>query len=68
MVGGLTMTNRQWLIWKMIDMSDDEFADRVCGHKEVWSCNDCAENKIKPMNNGCRKKFQEWLKQEHKEG
>jgi len=21
------MTNRQWLIWRLIDMSDEEFAD-----------------------------------------
>ena len=60
------MTNRQWLIWQLIDMPDDEFADKVCGYKEVWSCEDCEENKIKPMVDGCRKKLHEWLKQEHK--
>lgn len=60
------MTNRQWLIWELIDMSDEEFADRVCGHRVVWSCDDCAENKI-IFGQSCRKKFHEWLKQEHKE-
>lgn len=63
----IKMTNREWLMLKMIDMSDDEFADRVCGRREVWSCNDCAENKI-VYAQCCRKKFHEWLKQEHEEG
>ena len=63
------MTNRERLIWKLIDMSDEEFADRVCGNREVWSCDDCVENKIKndyAWHQSCRERFYEWLKQEHK--
>ena len=63
------MTNRQWLIWQLIDMSDDEFADRVCGQGNVWWCDDCVNNKITyPSSHDCYKKFHEWLKQKHKEG
>lgn len=62
------MTNRQWLIWKLIDMSDEEFADRVCGQRNVWWCDDCVENKITyPCSHDCYKRFHEWLKQEYKE-
>ena len=63
------MTNKQWLIWRLIDMSDREFADRVCGNREVWSCDDCVKNKVNDVScQGCEEKFYEWLKQEHKEG
>lgn len=47
-------------------MPDEEFADRVCGSREVWSCDDCVDNEITYCTNGCCKKFHEWLKQEHK--
>jgi len=61
------MTNRQWLIWKLIDMSDEEFADRVCGQRNVWSCDDCVDNEITYATpHDCYKRFHEWLKQEHK--
>ena len=62
------MTNRQWLMWKLIDMSDDEFADNVCDSK-LWSCKDCRENKINDYGycQGCREEFHKWLNQEHKE-
>lgn len=60
------MTNRQWLIWRLIDMSDEEFAEGICGNSELWSCDDCIDNKITYCTNGCCKKFHEWLKQEHK--
>jgi hypothetical protein len=63
------MTNRQWLIWQLIDMSDEEFADRVCGNREVWSCDDCVKNKVNNVScQGCEEKFHKWLQQEHKEG
>jgi hypothetical protein len=61
------MTNRQWLIWQLIDMSDEEFADRVCGNREVWSCDDCVKNKVNDVScQGCEEKFHKWLKQERK--
>jgi hypothetical protein len=61
------MTNRQWLIWKLIDMSDEEFADRVCGNREVWSCYECVDNKINDYacQQDCHERFRKWLKQEH---
>jgi hypothetical protein len=62
------MTNRQWLIWQLIDMSDEEFADRVCGNSGVWSCDECIENKRNGVcGRNCQENFHEWLKQEHKE-
>ena len=62
------MTNREWLVQKLIDMSDDEFADSVCG-SELWSCDDCADNKINNYSycQGCQEEFRKWLQQEHKE-
>jgi hypothetical protein len=65
-VGGLAMTNRQWLIWELIDMSDEEFANRICGKRNVWWCDDCIDNKISYPYQDCNKKLYEWLKQEHK--
>jgi hypothetical protein len=64
------MTNRQWLIWKLIDMPDKEFADRVCSNnRAVWSCEDCIENKVNDVCcQDCEEKFHKWLQQEHKEG
>lgn len=61
------MTNRQWLIWQLIDMSDEEFADKVCG-SDLWSCDDCIKNTTTDYGycQGCREEFSEWLKQEHK--
>ena len=62
------MTNRQWLIWQLIDMSDEEFANRLCGNRIVWSCDDCVKNKVNDVCSGdCEEKLHEWLKQEHKE-
>ena len=62
------MTNRQWLIWRLIDMPDEEFADRVCGNNDVWSCDDCIENEVNRVcGRDCEKNFHEWLMQEHKE-
>jgi hypothetical protein len=63
------MTNREWLVQKLVNMSDEEFADSICG-SNVWSCNDCVKN---TKNNfgwcqGCREEFSEWLQQEHREG
>ena len=47
------MTNRQWLMWQMIDMSD------VC--KKYVTPN-------KPCPKDCDSLLLAWLKKEHKEG
>lgn len=48
-------------------MSDEEFADRVCGNGEVWSCDDCVNNKINDyaFTQDCYERFHKWLQQEH---
>lgn len=62
------MTNRQWFIWRLIDMSDEEFAEGICGNGEVWSCDDCRRYGVNDCGcDGCEEKFHAWLKQEHKE-
>lgn len=62
------MTNRQRLIWKLIDMSDEEFAEGICGNSELWSCDDCKKQGVNDYAcDGCEEKFHDWLKQEHKE-
>jgi hypothetical protein len=70
--GGLIMTNRQWLIWQLIDMPDEEFGDAiggVCGTgTTLWSCRDCTRHGVnKNESSDCEDKLREWLKQEHKE-
>ena len=56
------MTNRQWLIWQLIDMSDEEFRRtlnyKYCINQDKGSCPiecraDCLESKLA------------WLRQEH---
>ena len=58
------MTNRQWLIWQMIDMSDEELLDlfgcRMCD-KYVTHDKPCPKE-------DCYSLLLDWLKQEHKEG
>lgn len=59
------MTNRQWLIWKLIDMSDEELANLfllpICNYAKrdnlelCRALSSCSE---------CRRK---WLQQEHVE-
>jgi hypothetical protein len=61
------MTNRQWLIWQLIDMSDEEFAEGICENGELWSCRDCKRHGVnKNESSDCEDKLREWLKQEHK--
>lgn len=59
------MTNRQWLMWKLIDMSDEDFLKLVdCGcvyYQDSEYCprecqQKCAEGQLK------------WLRQEHEGG
>jgi hypothetical protein len=59
------MTNRQWLMWQLIDMSDEEFRRfldyRYCIHKDTRSCPiECEAD--------CLNGMLAWLKQEHEEG
>lgn len=58
------MTNRQWLIWQLIDMSDKELMG-------LFGCNICdkyvTHNKPCPKEVDCDSLFLDWLKQEHKE-
>jgi hypothetical protein len=64
------MTNRQWLIWRLIDMSDEELAENT------WQLDffDCIKCKNGDMSFGCheepeecRKRYKKWLQQEHVE-
>ena len=60
------MTNRQWLIWQMIDMSDNELKKKYPG----FLCDVCAEY-ITPKttcSGECNSLMLSWLNQEHKEG
>lgn len=61
------MTNRQWLMWQMIDMSDKELFDKYHG----FMCDVCSNNNIFPYNapcpGKCEQKVFDWLKQEHDE-
>ncbi len=63
------MTNRQWLMWKLIDMSDEEFA-RVVSFDCIYMISD-KDSKICPPDDSCggccREGRVKWLKQEHVE-
>lgn len=49
-------------------MSDEEFAEGICGNGELWSCDDCKEQGVNDYGcDGCEEKFHAWLKMEHKE-
>ena len=60
------MTNRQWLIWQMIDMSDDVLLRTFAG----WSCDVC-QMYVRPSDGPCPTHCDDaiidWLKQEHKD-
>lgn len=57
------MTNRQWLMWQMIDMSDEELI-------KFFGCELCSKyvNQNKPCPGDCDSLFLAWLKKEHNEG
>ena len=59
------MTNRQWLMWQLIDMSDEEFrrflSYKYCIHKDTK--NNCPRKCIGDCIDGVLK----WLQQEHEE-
>lgn len=56
------MTNRQWMMQQMIDMSDEELV-------ELFWCKMCDKyvTTNKPCPNDCDSFLLAWLKQEHKE-
>jgi hypothetical protein len=59
------MTNRQWLMWQLIDMSDEEFRrflnHKYCLYKDVKG--NCPRN----CREDCSKSMLAWLRQEHEE-
>ena len=57
------MTNRQWLIWQLIDISDEELM-------KLLGCMVCDKyvTPNKPCPDDCYSFLLDWLKQEHKEG
>ncbi len=64
------MTNKQWILWKMIDMDTDELA-RVLSSR----CPECVARKYckskYPINGKqppCYQIIKAWLKQEHEDG
>lgn len=57
------MTNRQWLIWQLIDMSDEEFARMLNGHGLGWFCDICTIYDCNDYN-GCEKEFIKWLQKD----
>lgn len=56
------MTNRQWIIWKMIDMSDEDIV-------KCFGCEMCREyvTSGKPCPSDCNSTLLAWLKKEHGE-
>ncbi len=59
------MTNRQWVMWKLIDMTDEEFSKLMIGECAYWD-----DNKYCPddCTRKCCEGYAIWLSQEHKEG
>lgn len=60
------MTNRQWLMWQLIDMSDEELLRKF----PALLCDVCAEY-ITPhqiCKGDCDPMRLDWLKKEHEEG
>ena len=58
------MTNKQWAIWQMIDMSEEQMS---CFLKELTSCQNCPRVTEKNCHDRCEEARTEWLKQEHEE-
>lgn len=61
------MTNKQWLLWIMIDMDTEEFVKTFSG----FMCDICAANILptnKPCIIDCDTILSAWLKQEHEGG
>ena len=60
------MTNRQWAIWQMIDMSEERFAYQYC---RFVGCGECpVATRDMPNIRDCMHCLRAWLQQEHEEG
>ena len=46
------MTNRQWLLWQMIDMPDDILLRAFAG----WSCDVC-QMYVRPSDGPCHERY-----------
>ncbi len=60
------MTNRQWLMWQLLDMTDEELVKEFPG----FMCDVCASHVFpsdRPCPIDCEATLLAWLKQEHKE-
>ena len=56
------MTNRQWLLWQMIELPSETLAHKL---DVKWFCeNHCVSPS--DCNNMCRVQMIKWLKKEHK--
>ena len=60
------MTNRQWLMWKLIDMSDKELLKHIPGVM-CYVCTKCITPHLS-CKEDCRSMILDWLKKERKEG
>ena len=58
------MTNKQWVMWKLIDMTDEEFSKLMVGECAYWVDNYCPDD----CPQKCSEGYKIWLSQEHKEG
>ena len=62
----IQMTNRQWLMWRLIDMTNEELIKEFPG----FMCDVCASHILivdKPCPIDCGAMLLSWLQQEHKE-
>lgn len=63
----MKMTNRQWLMWQLIDMSDEELIKEYPG----VGCEACRKYGVTPnqiCTKDCDSLLLAWLKKEHEEG
>ena len=56
------MTNKEKIIGDISRLNDKDFARLFC---KITNCNICP---VTPINTECRKRLEQWLKQEPKEG
>ena len=59
------MTNKQWLMWKLIDMSDEEFSKLMIGECAYHDDDNCCPDYCAHI---CCEGYAIWLKQEHEGG
>jgi hypothetical protein len=61
------MTNREWLLNKMQNMSDEEISSNFNNVAIISRKKRCYDLKTKCHKDGCKKCITLWLKEEHKE-